>query len=418
LAAAASTGLSIYEAEDRPGGICSSYYMKPGASTRLDSPPCDKNAYRFETCGGHWIFGAEGKILKFIRRFAAVKKYERRSSVYFPDKNLYVPYPLQNNLRFLGKDISGKVLKELSKASASQPKTMKEWLKEYFKPTLCNLFFYPFQRLYTDNLYNSIAPQDNYKTPINMELIIAGVKSKTPQTGYNAVFAYPKGGLDIMIDRMAEKTDIHYEKRAEKIDLKNRQVFFSDGSGVPYKKIISTIPLNQMLEICGLKLKEKTVPYTSVLTLNIGALAGKNASSEHWLYIPQGSPGFFRVGFYSNVDSSFLPKSLRKNKSRVSLYAERAYRYDHTPSEEEKKEYIAGTIAKLQSWGFIGKTEVVDPTWIKVAYTWNWPGSAWREKAIALLKKHGIYQIGRYGAWKFQGISESIKDGLSAKILK
>jgi len=57
----------------------------------------------------------------------------------------------------------------------------------------------------------------------------------------------------------------------------------------------------------------------------------------------------------------------------------------------------------------------VDPVWVEAAYTWAWPDSKWKEKAIALLKEHNIYQIGRYGRWKFQGIAESIREGLSIK---
>jgi hypothetical protein len=30
------------------------------------------------------------------------------------------------------------------------------------------------------------------------------------------------------------------------------------------------------------------------------------------------------------------------------------------------------------------------------------------------LEEHGIYQIGRFGRWIFQGIADSLKDGLTA----
>ncbi|MBU2591995.1 MAG: hypothetical protein ABH867_01685 [Patescibacteria group bacterium] len=43
------------------------------------------------------------------------------------------------------------------------------------------------------------------------------------------------------------------------------------------------------------------------------------------------------------------------------------------------------------------------------------PGSNWEKRALKILKKNGITQIGRYGKWRFQGIAGSIKDGLSVK---
>lgn len=62
LAAGLSSGLPVLEAAPEPGGICSSYYVRPGSDQRLAHAPSDENAYRFELGGGHWIFGG-------IRRF-------------------------------------------------------------------------------------------------------------------------------------------------------------------------------------------------------------------------------------------------------------------------------------------------------------------------------------------------------------
>ena len=71
-------------------------------------------------------------------------------------------------------------------------------------------------------------------------------------------------------------------------------------------------------------------------------------------------------------------------------------------------------VAELQRWGFIDTAEVVHPTWVDVAYTWSWPGSSWTRQAIQALEKAGIYQVGRYGRWIFQGIADSIRDGFIA----
>jgi len=76
--------------------------------------------------------------------------------------------------------------------------------------------------------------------------------------------------------------------------------------------------------------------------------------------------------------------------------------------------YCEDVARELQEWEMIGDVEVQDPTWIDVAYTWSWPGSRWRDTAIAALESHGILQIGRYGRWTFQGIADSVRDGLYA----
>jgi protoporphyrinogen oxidase len=152
-------------------------------------------------------------------------------------------------------------------------------------------------------------------------------------------------------------------------------------------------------------------PYSSVLVLNIGAKRGPRCPDDHWLYVPESASGFHRIGFYSNVDARFLPASARSAPDRVSIYVERAYLPGQRPSKEQEAAYIASSVRELQGFQFITDVEVVDPTWIEVAYTWSWPESSWRRTALQALQKHGIFQVGRYGRWVFQGIADSLRDG-------
>ncbi|MEM3449612.1 MAG: protoporphyrinogen oxidase-like protein, partial [Nitrososphaerota archaeon] len=191
-------------------------------------------------------------------------------------------------------------------------------------------------------------------------------------------------------------------------------VFFEDGSGSRFEILISTLPLNKVLKMAEIELDEPPDPYTSVLVLNIGAERGAECPEEHWVYLPQSRSGFHRVGFYSNVDVTFLPTSGRSDRSRVSIYVERAFQGGKCPVPSEVETYKEEVVKELREWRWIGDVEVVDHTWIDVAYTWSFPGSNWRQKALKFLEERGIYQIGRYGRWVFQGISDSTRDGLLA----
>lgn len=414
LAAGISSGFPVFEAADQPGGICSSYYFRSGETRRLSEAPEDGEAYRFEIGGGHWIFGGDLAVSYFIRSLAPVKSYARRSSVYFSRRALYVPYPLQNHLGHLCKEVAVKALTEMASASRGNPKTLADWLEQSFGKTLTELFFAPFHQLYTAGLWTRIAPQDAYKSPVDFSLVVEGAFDKTPPVGYNIAFVYPVEGLNTLAQRMAERCQVHYGKKVVHVDVQRKEVEFADGSGVRYETLISTLPLNRMMEMTSLEVEAEPDPYTSVLVLNIGATRGPRCPDDHWLYIPDSRCGFHRVGFYSNVDVSFLPVSSRTHGDRVSIYVERAYPGGQNPDEAAVQAYSQAVAQELQEWGFIDQTEVVDPTWIDVAYTWSWPGSRWREKALKALEEHGIYQVGRYGRWVFQGIADSIKDGLMA----
>jgi protoporphyrinogen oxidase len=411
LAAGWASGCPVFEAANAPGGICSSYYVRPGDPTRLAEAPADQEAYRFEIGGGHWIFGGDPVVLSLLSRLTPVRRYIRRSSVLLQRQELYVPYPLQDHLRGLPSELVSRALAEMAQPGSSV-ETMKDWLEASFGPTLCELFFFPFHDLYTAGLYESIAPQDPYKSPVNLKSVIQGAFGQAPAGGYNSTFLYPEAGLDSLARGLGRHCDLRYGKRAMEIDVNARKLRFEDGSCEGYDALISTLPLNHMMSMTGLEVAEQPDPGTSVLVLNIGAKRGPKCPDDHWIYVPESRSGFHRVGCYSNVDASFLPSSSRESGDRVSLYIERA---TQTPiSPEDTRKYQDDVVRELQDWGYIEEAEAVDPTWIEVAYTWSRPGSRWRESAMAKLEDAGIHPVGRYARWVFQGIADSLRDGLYA----
>jgi protoporphyrinogen oxidase len=378
LAAGMTSGLPIREAAARPGGISTSY---------------EKAGYQFSPGGGHWLFGSDPFVFAMLRSLCELRRYERRASVFFPNwGQQFVPYPIQHHKKPLSSGYLGQ----------AQLVTMDEWLLNRFGPRLCEEFFYPFHEAYTAGLYTHIAPQDSYKSP--------GLNSR----GYNATFAYPVLGLDHLVEEMTDRCgQIQYEKRVIWIDYQGGVIGYEDGEQEGYSNLISTLPLNRMMELTGLSVEARTDPHVSVQVLNIGAHRGPQCPDDHWLYIPQSKSGFHRVGFYSNVDRSFLPP--KNGSERVSLYVECAYRdIAGGGGTMGASTYEMNVCQELQDWGFIEEVEVMDSTWVDVAYTYSWPNSNWRAQALQLLENHNIYQVGRYGRWRFQGIIESIREGLVA----
>jgi len=414
LAAGIVSGATIYEAAQRPGGICSSYYVVPGTEDRLPPPPDDHEAYRFELGGGHWIFGATSAIRHFLQAHLPTEQYSRISGIWFPTERRHVPYPLQHHLRHLEPSIAENVLREMLHRKNKAVHTMEDWLHDSFVETLCKLFFDPFHELYTAGLYREIAPQDAGKSPVDLPLVLRGVFGTAQLAGYNASYLYPEGGLDRLARRMASACDIRYGKELVAIDVANREAHFSDGERVRYGAMVCTLPLNRTMELAGLSIDDAPDPHTSVLVLNIGGQRGDRCPADHWLYCPKSRSGFHRVGFYSNVAPSFLPMGSRERQDKVSVYVERAYRCSAEPDSDDVEQYKRSVVGELQEWGFLGQPEVVDATWIDVAYTWKRPDSQWRIKALGLLEEHGIHMVGRFARWRFQGIAESIRDGFVA----
>lgn len=342
LGAAISTGWPVVEKETYPGGLCASYR---------------KEGYLFEQGGGHWIFDSTPEVEEHLGPF---KTYTRDAAVYFAKEKRYYPYPIQQELPPVP-------------VPNARVRTMKDWLFARFGTYACERFFYPFNERYTAGLYDQIAPQDAYKSPVTNE-------------GYNATFCYPaEGSLGDAFERVAAKCDVHYN------------TLFYPPLNEPQdgQKIISTVPLDAF---------RHGDPYTSVFIANIGAKPSKALPKHHWLYVPDSEIGFYRVGIYSNVDPRFAPKG------RCSLYVERAHH--RSTLWEDPNKYVEDVIAELQAWDFISDVNVADWNLVDCAYTWRWPGSIWREKLLHDLAERGIHSIGRYGGWHFQGIAASFREGL------
>jgi protoporphyrinogen oxidase len=412
LAAGVASGFPVLEARERPGGICTSYYVRPKERERLDAPPADGEAYHFELGGGHWIFGGDPVVNQFLGAFATTRRYVRRSGIHFPETGRYVPYPIQNHLSRLDRDVAVRALAEILAATGRPCATQQEWYLDRFGPTLCEHFFNDFNELYTAGLWRQIEPQDSYKSPLDVAQVIRGACGETAAAGYNATFLYPEEGLGHLARALAARGEVRCGKEVTGIDAGARRLKLADGTELAYARLISSLPLPRVMELAGLRVDERPDPFTSVLVLNIGAVKGPRLPEDHWLYVSRTKSGFHRVGAYSNVDPMFLPASARRRGERASLYVERAFPAGARPADAQIGEISCKTVGELQQWGFIGDAEVVDPTWIEVAYTWAWPGSKWRAQALRRLEEHGIHSVGRYGRWAFQGIADSLREGL------
>lgn len=357
LAAGIKTGYPIYEASDHAGGICT-YYKQDG--------------FHFSHGGPHWIFG-KNKGYEFIKTLVELKEYERIAGIYY---NHTFPYPFQTSAE---------------KPNISTPGSFKDWLGMNFSCESCNIFFNPFNEKYTCGLYNDVIQDDAFKSP------------PAGSVGFVPTFSDPVGGLENLVKIMADKCNITYNKKAVKIFPKQKKVLFNDGEMVEYERLISTVPLNSCLDMCGKE--DHNLPYTSVLVFNIGAEKDSMTPKDHWLYIPFCKSGFYRLGFYSNVDKTKAPEG------NVGLSVEMAFKdveYEDLDIDQIAK-YV---IKELQDWRFIGKVLTVSPTWAKTAYTWLYSHEE-RENQLGWLAARYIVSTGRYGKWKFQGLTQSIEDGLN-----
>ncbi len=418
LGSAFVSHLPAYEASSRPGGVCYSYYVDPNGVLRDPQVQDVSGCFRFEPAGGHWMFGMSPDSLARMEKFAAFRKYNRQAAVYLPQSGQLIPFPLQDNLRYLDKPLRDRIVAEVcfdQRGCYGENPSLKDWLLQNFGPTLCEVFFFPFNERYTAGLYSDIAPQDAYKSALDRQRVLQGASGNTDDKGYNNIFYYPCDGLDHLIRKISAECTVYFNHAVSGIDTEDRQIYFANGTLLSYDQVVSTIPLNHTVRLCKISDGLDPDPSTAVLVVNIGAVKGSREFSPYqWIYLPSSSSGMHRFGFYNHVDSSFLPINYRNRTDVVSIYAERSFLSASPPGLQEQSLASSAIVKELEDWGIISEAIVVSSTFTDPAYTWSRRGSTWPQHAIRRLAEAGISQIGRYGGWRFQGMLESFEQGLSA----
>ena len=146
--------------------------------------------------------------------------------------------------------------------------------------------------------------------------------------------------------------------------------------------------------------------HNTVYVLNLGVKGVK--SDMHWGYFPEARFPFYRAGLATNFSKELAPRGC------ASFYIEIATdgRVPDLASAE------TAVIGGLKACGLIkSAAQVVERLWLKIpcAYVIY---DADRTKALPVisgwLKSRKAGSIGRYGAWKYSFMEESVKEGLEA----
>lgn len=398
----------LFEQADTLGGLCKSVCV---------------DGYTFDY-SGHFIHLRNPFVIKILsdmlgNNFAQIK---RKSEIY-THKSL-VPFPFQANLYYLPKRIKEECVKEfLIKPTLKKTKTFPDlltWSIATFGKGITKYFMQPYnEKLWTVKA-NKLSTQwvaPFVPSPSKYEIIDSANTPKSKDFGYNMHFNYPnKGGCQYLIDCFSKDIKNIYKNLSIKtINLKAKTVTDSNNKVHSYKYLISTQPLPELLKsIKGSYEKKakdfvKELKWNSVLCLNIG-IKRKNpnkpfANGQHWVYFPEKKYPFYRVGVYSNVTKHCAPAGC------AAIYVELS-RKPKTKLNKPKllKEVIKGLIDAgiTDKKDTIETVNFLDMPYAYVIYDWKRPLVL--AKINNFLNKNNVYSLGRYGAWKYSFVEESISD--------
>lgn len=397
------TDFIIVEKEAQPGGLCRSV---------------KQDGFTFDY-SGHLLHSSDDYFSSFLKDIFSdelLNTVQRRSFIYSHDT--YTRYPYQINLHGLPPEtiiecIEGYVNR---KKSIRKPKTFSEWVLKFFGQGLAESFFFPYQakllqydpKKLAASWTGRFVPQTSLR-----QMLYGALQSSAEKVGYNASFLYPKLGIQCLIDRLIKKINkpVVTGKAVANIDLKKNVIFFEDGDSESFDIIINTMPLDLLLHSISdhssthFNRTAENLLCTSVACLNLGI--SRNIDAEkHWIYYPEKEYPFYRVGFYHNFSSSLVPASCS------SMYVECSYKKN--ASYRSLQKMINDVQLNIKQLFNIDDSEIIAKNIIKMPHAYV-VYDAWRERNLSVLldglKREGIYSIGRYGAWKYSSMQESVLDG-------
>ncbi|MCA9691691.1 MAG: FAD-dependent oxidoreductase [Myxococcales bacterium] len=253
--------------------------------------------------------------------------------------------------------------------------------------------------------------------PDTAQLIGGAIGRAQEGLGYNATFLYPRaGGIDALPRALLRAgvsghadADLRLETDVEAVDPRGRRVKLTgEPDWRPYRALISTIPLPELVRRL-VKPPPAIVEAAAQLRwvrwryLNVATRAPAPVD-YHWVYVPEPRFPFFRVGVFSNAAPSMAPPG------RASLYVELN---DRTGPID-----LADVARALAELGAIARPDDVDfakAREIEYAYVvFDDAHAAATATLLGWLEGVGVRSCGRYGAWIYNSMEDSMLQGQAA----
>ncbi len=366
--------------------------------------------------GGHVLFSHYDYFDNVLEQALGDAHYEHQRESWVRILQNWVPYPFQNNVRYLPDDaleecVSG--LRQLAGSPESAP-NFYEWLYAVFGSGIVKYFMEPYNRKVWGVPLESmsktwIAERISVVDLTRIERNIAEGRDDL-SWGPNNVFKFPKkGGTGSIYEGIAEPLleKIHLQHEMTEIDLDRKSVTFSNGRVEQYDVLINTSPLDLLVSKCR-RIPESVTDAAGDLVHNGGLIVGlgfegRRDDSKCWMYFPESNIPFYRVTNFHNYSCYNVPDG--NTERYFSLMCETSY----SPYKTENKSHIVEeTVKGLINSGMIDekqKEQIVSRYLIDIPYSYPVP-TLLRDKALAMiqpfLESRSVYSRGRFGAWKYE----------------
>lgn len=378
--------------------------------------------YHFDHTG-HWLHLRHAEMKALVRDLMGPDMIEvaRKSRIW--SHGCLTHFPFQQNLHGLPVDVvyaclQGAIDSALSEARGEfkDPTDFRDFCMQRFGPGITEHFMVPYNTKLWGCKPTEITADwcTRFLPRPNIAQITAGALGLTDDSaGYNASFVYPRqGGIEAFASRFAAQLPpekIALNTAPVSIDFGARICRLSDGREVHYQRLMSSIPLPELLRLAtdlpdAVREAAGLLRCTSLRYLNYGIARPGVLGDIQWLYVPDPDVPFYRIGSFSNAVPSLAPPGCS------SLYVEVAN--DREVSDLD----VQGAVRSfLRSQGWLGadaEIAVEDVRHIRYGYViFDANYFPAKEAILPYLHSQEVRSLGRYGAWVYASMEDALWDG-------
>lgn len=387
----------VLEKNNYPGGLATTYK--------------DNNGFLWDF-GGHVQFSHYTYFDNVMTKAISPNNWNNHKRQSFVWKyNQFTPYPFQNNLNYLPKEIQWKCILGLLHQEQRETNNFNDWIhstfgngiaEEFMMPYNFKVWAYPPSMMGYNWISERVATVDLQST---LEKII--LDKPNENWGPNRMFQFPKyGGTGQIwknVANLVHQNHFAYNQTVNHIDPINKIVTTTDGQHYQYKHLLSTLPIPKLANYLNnetLINESKQLLYSSTNVIGIG-LKGKpptHLNDMNWMYFPEKNSPYYRITVFSNYSKNNTPKG--KFWSLMTETSESQHKPVH------QNYLIEETINALIEDNLISSREdVVSKVHYREEFGYPTPFLNRDEVLTAIhdeLKSIGITSRGRFGGWKYE----------------
>jgi protoporphyrinogen oxidase len=342
----------------------------------------------------------------------------RKSFCYVGGK--LITAPIQYNLAELPADLFGACVESYNRRPSPHNggiSNFRDYMISGFGQALSDLFLIPQnEKTMAIGLESLSAQAVRRFFPVPDEKLVRRgmvADQKDKVDSYNSTFWYPKiGGVQRLVDGLKlGLRDCAVNRDIIEVDLKRKAIRTARQEVFHWSSMFSSIPLKSFCEMTNdddLRCAAAELSYSATISFNIGLRTPLAAELEaiHWIYVPDRTVPFYRVGFYSNIGTGMV------TPGNSGLYVEVGMQPNELDVTNIARDLQPKVISSLEELGWIDSQAItcIVTHVINCAYIHHTPE---RDRALSVilprLREASVFPIGRYGLWDYISMEDSME---------